>query len=327
MTEATSSARASTEQQGTVLVTGAAGFLGSRVVSKLSEEGHHRVIATDVVTSPKSDALAALPGVEFRALDLRDHTALELSVAESSHVVHLAAVRGQASQARPREGFEVNVGATHDLLTLAGSQGVRRFVYGSSHLVYGAFLDPHRARYVEEEGSVRPGLSLYAAAKLACEALMAPLSQTGGFTSVALRFGGIYGPGAAPDSNSGAMVAALQALDRGERPGIAWSRDTLQALIYVDDAARAVVKAVDSSADSFAVNVVGEPVSCADIYSTLVRLYGHEADVLDWQEERYRYQLVSGDRLRSDLQCPPVTTLEDGLRSIIEWHIAAKEQS
>ncbi len=321
MTEASSSGGgASSEQSGTVLVTGAAGFLGSRVVSQLSVQGRHQVIATDVVTSRTSDALAALPGVEFRPLDLRDHGELERAVSDATHVVHLAAVRGKASQARPREGFEVNIGATNDLLTLAGSHRVQRFVYGSSHLVYGAFPDPHRARFSEEEGAVRPGLSLYAAAKLACEALMAPLSQAAGFASIALRFGGIYGPGAAPDSNSGAMIAALKAIDRGDRPSVDWSRDSLHALIYVDDAARAVVKAIDTTAESFAVNVVGEPVSCLDIYTTLVRLYGHDPDTIDWLEERRRYQLVSGERLRSELDCPPGTTLEDGLRAIIDWH-------
>jgi UDP-glucose 4-epimerase len=308
---------------GTILVTGAAGFLGSRVVTQLSAAGWHQVIATDVVRSATTEQLAALPGVEFRVLDLRDHAALEGAVADTTHIVHLAAVRSQTSQEQPRLGFEVNVAATHDLMTLAGTHRTKAFVYGSSHLVYGAFQDPHRAPFTEEEGAVGSGLSLYAAAKLACEALMEPIALRGGFAAMALRFGGIYGPGAAPGSNSSEMLAVLDAIDRGERPAISWTPETVHALIYVDDAARAVVKAVDRATAAAAINVVGHPVRCREIYTSLVRLCGHDPELLEWPSKRARYQLVSDERLHSVLDCAPATSLDDGLRSIIAEHTGA----
>ena len=308
---------------GRVLVTGAAGFLGLRVVARLSAAGRHEVIATDVVRSPAGEALAALPGVEFRLADLRDHDALERVVGDATHIAHLAAVRSQASLANPRLGFEVNVAATHDLLNLAAASKVATFVYGSSHLVYGAFQDPHHAPYREEEAAVGAGQSLYAAAKLACEALMDPITRQGGVAATALRFGGIYGPGAAPGSNASAMLAALAALDRGERPAMTWTRDTLHALIYVDDAARAVVAALDVAGACPAVNVVGDPVRCGDLYDTLVRLYGRDPGLLDWCGEQARYQVVSGERLRTVVRSPPSTSLEQGLGSIIAEHRGA----
>jgi UDP-glucose 4-epimerase len=305
---------------GVVLVTGAAGFLGSRVVARLSGAGRHHVIAADAVRSPAVEALEALPSVEFRTIDLRDRGAVERAVADASHVVHLAAVRSQLSQEQPQLAFEVNVAATHELFMLASAHTIQAFVYGSSHLVYGDFRDPDRTPFTEEDARPGAGLSLYAAAKLACEALLEPIAARGGFSATALRFGGIYGPGAAPGSNSSAMLKALNAVDRGERPAISWSQDTLHALIYVDDAARAVVAAVDAAAPTFAVNVVGEPVRCGELYTTLVRLYGHDPSVIDWREERARYQLVSGERLRTVLACAPATGLHDGLRSIIAEH-------
>jgi nucleoside-diphosphate-sugar epimerase len=304
----------------TVLVTGAAGFLGSRVVAMLSDHGGYEVIATDVVTSPRSDELATLPRVAFHALDLRDHAALREIVQQASHVVHLAAMRSKASQANRREGFDVNVRATFDLFSIAADHGVRGVVYGSSHLVYGAFADPSRTAYVENDASPARGLSLYSAAKLACEAFLPPFADGGGFDYVALRFGGIYGPGAAAGSNTSLMLDVLTALDKGDKPFVSWCKDSLHALIYVDDAARAVVEAVARTSLNDAVNVVGPPVTTQEIYSTLVRLYGRQPDVLDWREERSRYQRVSGDRLRSALQCPPVTTLDAGLQSLIERH-------
>lgn len=306
-----------------VLVTGAAGFLGSRVVTRLSQGGGHRIIAVDAVRSMAVHALEALPNVEFRAFDLRDHDSVESAVAGATHVVHLAAVRSQLSEQQPQLAFEINISATHDLLTLAARHQVCRFIYGSSHLVYGDFHDAGRRPFTEDDAAPGSGLSLYAAAKLASEALMEPIARQGGFEATALRFGGIYGPGAATGSNSSAMLDALSAIDRGERPAVSWSRDTQQALIFVDDAARAVVAAIGAPNVVSAVNVVGEPVRILDIFSTLVSLYGHDPAVIDWRDERRRFQLVDGGRLRSVLACSPTTSLEDGLRSIIAEHLAS----
>ena len=123
----------------TVVVTGAAGFVGSHVVEQLSATGRFAVIATDVAGSPRAAALASLPGVRFQPADLRDATAVEALLRGADSVVHLAAVRGKASDAHPRDAYDTNVGATFDLVSLAARHQLRRFVYGSSHLVYGAF--------------------------------------------------------------------------------------------------------------------------------------------------------------------------------------------
>ena len=82
-------------------------------------------------------------------------------------VVHLAAVRGKASDAHPRDAYDTNVGATFDLVSLAARHQLRRFVYGSSHLVYGAFENPDRPPFTEDDAAVRRGLTLYSAGKLA----------------------------------------------------------------------------------------------------------------------------------------------------------------
>jgi nucleoside-diphosphate-sugar epimerase len=115
------------------------------------------------------------------------------------------------------------------------------------------------------------------------------------------------------------MLDVLAALDRGEQPAVTWSRETRQALIYVDDAARAVVRALDFPVSGTAVNVVDTPRTCDEIYSTLVRLYGGDPASLTWAS-RSRYQNVHGDRLVHELGCPPTTNLEAGLQHIIDWH-------
>jgi nucleoside-diphosphate-sugar epimerase len=308
----------------TVLVTGGAGFLGSRVVRMLSDEARYHVLATDIASSPKSDALAQLPNVEFRAMDLRDRDSLGDAVRSVGNIVHLAAVRLRASQAQPRQGFEVNVSATFDLLTMAADNGIRAFVYGSSQQLYGTFPDPDHPPFREEDGAVGPDVSLYGAAKLASEAFLAPFSVVGGFSYLALRFGGIYGPDAAEKSNSWAMLEALRAIDAGESVRIPWSKDSLHALVFVEDAARAVVRALELPLCNVAVNVTGDPVSSDELYSTLTRLYGADTASLEFSAERSRYQRVDQSRLRTGFGLRGATPLETGLQSIVDWHCASR---
>lgn len=310
-------------QRGTVLVTGAAGFLGSRVVALLSASGAYDVIASDVDAGQRAHELQAMPAVTFVPLELRDDAAVAEVVAGADYVVHLAALRSKVSQAGGRAPFDVNVAATYTLASAAGANGVKGFVYGSSHLVYGRFADPARW-FSEEDATPSPGLSLYAAAKLASESFVAAFSDAFGFDYVALRFGGIYGPQAAPGSNTSVMTEILACIDRGEKPVVSWTRDTKHCLIYVDDAARAVVKALEFRTRGTAVNVVNRPRTAELIYSALVRLYGADPSVLEWAATKSRYQQVTDARLTHKLQSPPATSLEEGLGSIIDWHRATR---
>jgi UDP-glucose 4-epimerase len=304
----------------TVVVTGAAGFLGSHVVELMSDAGDIDVIATDVVRSERTEALASLPGVRFQAVDLRDASAVAEILARCDSVVHLAAVRTKAAVARPREAYDINVGASYDLMSLATAHSVRRFIFGSSQSVYGKFADPHVSPFREEEAAVRAGLSMYAASKLAGEAFLAAFADSGGLQYLSLRFGGLYGPRVHIDSNGGLLLEALQALDGGQRAAIPWARDSVHTLTYVKDAATAVLRALEVHQTCMAVNVVGEPVSAERMYTALAKLAGKDTSELDWRNQRTRYQLVSSERLRTVLGLEQQTSLEDGLSELIGWH-------
>jgi UDP-glucose 4-epimerase len=304
-----------------VLVTGAAGFLGSHVVEQLSAAGSYDVVATDIGRSDRAAALADLDGVEYLAMDLRDTAALEAAVIASDAVVHLAAVRTQAASASPRDAHDVNVGATYDLLSLSARHRVERLVLGSTHSVYGAFDDPAVSAFTEEQACVRRGLSMYAASKLAAEAFAEAFANAGGAPYVILRYGTIYGPRANRDSNAGILLDMLVDLDQGKRPSVPWRRDAVHALVYVDDAALATVRALEAAdVERTAVNVVGPPVTAEELYTTLVRVYGGDPDGIEWRDERTRYQHVSSQRLASELGVTAPTDLHDGLHSLVDWY-------
>lgn len=308
----------------TVLVTGAAGFLGSRVVELLSETTDHRVLAVDVVENPRSKEIGELPNVQFRALDLRDADALEPVVAQADAIVHLAAIRTEAAKVRPKDAHDVNVGTTYDLLTLASSHGVKRFVFGSTNTLYGPYLDPDRAPYREDEPWVPQGINMYAATKLASEAYLEAFSGLGGPSYLALRIGPIYGPRVSPGSNGAMSLDVLQALDAGERPSLAWTADSIHSFVYVDDVVTAIIASITAEKANLAFNVVGTPVTTEEFVSRLMKVYGHDQAEVEWRGERVRYQRVSQDRMLEVLGFVPDTTHDEGLRAVIDWY---REQS
>jgi UDP-glucose 4-epimerase len=309
----------------TVLVTGGAGFLGSRVVELVAGTTRHRVIAMDVVESPRSRQLAQLPNVDFRAMDLRDTDSLEAVVSQSDAIVHLAAVRTEAAKTRPKDAHDVNVGTTYDLLSLATRHRTERFVFGSTNTLYGPYQDPDAPPFSEDQPWVCRGINMYAATKLASEAYLEAFAGLGGPAYLALRIGPVYGPRVSPGSNSAAVtLLILEALDRSDRPTVAWAKDAIHSFVYVDDVAKAVVAALTAQRTGMAVNVVGAPVTTETLCNRIVELYGHDPSCIEWKEERTRYQRVSQERMRDVLGFVPETTLDDGLQAVIDWHRAQR---
>jgi nucleoside-diphosphate-sugar epimerase len=305
---------------GPVLVTGAGGFLGSHVVELLSSRSEIEVVATDLVATERTDELARLPRVRFAAFDLRDTDAVAGAMAGCRSVVHLAGALTNASAANPRLALEVNVGVTHDLAALAAAHGLRRFVYGSSHAVYGTFQERGRRPFVESDAAIRLALSPYGASKLAAEAFLCAFTNAGGPQHVALRFGTIYGPRINPQSNGAMLLRILSALDAGHAPQVNWAREAVHGLIHVADAAEATWRALFTDSPASAINVVGDPVTSEALYGTLVEMYGGDPDRINWQSQRTRFQHVSRELLAEALGFQPTMSLRDGLRTVIDWH-------
>ena len=302
-----------------VLVTGAAGFVGSHVVELLATDPRAEVVATDAGGESRLNELGELDGVSAHLADLRDLSAIASLVADADVVVHLAAVRTQASAERPRDAHDVNVGVTYDLLAAARDADTKRVVLGSSHTVYGSFQDPHREPFAEDHAWSCSGINMYAATKLAGEAYLEAFASAGGPDYVALRLGTIYGPRSSPGSNATLMTDLITAIRAGTTPTIPWASTAQHGLIHVDDVAEAVRRAVFSDATRMPINVSGLPRTSKEIYGTLADMLGADPNSIVFDENRTRYQLVSQARLKQVLDFTPAVALEDGLRSVIDW--------
>ncbi len=186
-----------------VLVTGAAGFIGSHLVEALARQGDE-VIGVDnfdpfyprAMKERNLKEMGRLPGFTFREQDLLDAAALQTLLTPQTVIVHLAAKAGvRPSLADPVGYARANVTGTAAVIDAARGAGVSRVVFGSSSSVYG---DSTPVPFREDAVAVEP-VSPYAATKRAGELLFASVAPIYGFRVASLRFFTVYGPRQRPD--------------------------------------------------------------------------------------------------------------------------------
>ena len=187
----------------TILVTGAAGFIGAHVCQALAAAGQ-TVVGLDNYNDYydpqiKRDRVAALcPQVDIRVLDLTDRAGLEALFDElkPTAVIHLAAQAGvRYSLENPQAYVDSNLTGFVNILELCRHRGVEHLVYASSSSVYGDSATPP---FSEEQRIDRPR-SLYAATKAANELMAYTYAQLFGLKATGLRFFTVYGPWGRPD--------------------------------------------------------------------------------------------------------------------------------
>lgn len=187
----------------TILVTGAAGFIGANTCRALVERGES-VVGLDNYNDYydpqiKRDRVAALcPDVDIRALDLTDREGLAalFDEVQPTAVIHLAAQAGvRYSLQNPHAYVDSNLAGFVNMLELCRHRGVQHLVYASSSSVYGDSATPP---FSEDQRIDRPR-SLYAATKAANELMAYTYAQLYGLRATGLRFFTVYGPWGRPD--------------------------------------------------------------------------------------------------------------------------------
>lgn len=228
----------------TVLLTGAAGFIGSHVARRLGNDGH-RVVGVDhlgaqffpSLKQARIAALAGTPGFEFVRLDLAEPGAFGALVAtcRPEAVIHLAAQTGVRHSAEtPHLYVRNNVDAFVAVLEAARHHGVPRVLYASSSSVYGEAEGPCR----EDHPADRP-VSLYAATKRAGELAAHAYTRQFGVTTVGMRFFTVYGPWGRPDMAVWTMAERLAA---GEPVPLYNHGDVRRDFTFVEDVVEGVAR-------------------------------------------------------------------------------------
>ncbi len=293
----------------TVLITGSAGLVGHAVRRRL-ESGGVPVVPVDL------DGRSA-DGVPQVACDLTDEARVDevFSSTRPRTVVHCGGVSGPMVRPDdPMAAVRINVGGTGTLLEAARRHGVTRFVYCSSIAAYGSTP----AGPVPEETPLHP-TEVYGATKAAGEHLVEAYRHAHGLSVVSLRLVAVYGP----RRSTGCAIRNLL-VDAAEGRRTRWPvpADAPHQYVYVDDAALAVVAAVQHVDAVGVYNVTGgPPLTAADVVAA-VRSVDPRADAeLDPPDpaaaERWPAALDIG-AARRDLGYRPGVDIVDGIRAYRE---------
>jgi UDP-glucuronate 4-epimerase len=313
----------------TILVTGAAGFIGSHVAVALLKRGE-RVIGLDNLNPYYDPArkranlreiAAETDDASFELVegDLRDHGLLARLFGEQriDAVVHLAAMAGvRASVADPVTYYDVNLGGTLGLLEAARAQGCRRFVFASTSSVYGA---TERLPFREDDPADRP-LAPYPASKRSAELLGHAYHHLHGLSFVALRFFTVYGPRGRPDMLTYRLIDAMRTgvpleLYAGGRMTRDWT--------FVSDTVKGVVAAVDAELGYEVINLGrGEPVLVSRFIAEFERVTGRTVPFVEAPKPEADVDCTHADitKARRLLGYEPSVDVAEGARLAVEWY-------
>ena len=302
----------------TALVTGAAGFVGSQLVARLSREGW-RVVATDLAR-PDDAPRPAPSGAAERDLDVRDGEAVSALIAEvrPDVVFHLAAQASVAASMRdPPHDVAVNVLGTVHLARAAVASGVRRIVHFSTG---GALYGEPLYHPVDEQHPARPS-SVYGASKLAAELYLDALTSAGGTSLSVLRPGNIYGPGQVHTREYGVIGIFAGRMLRGESVTIFGDGEESRDYVFIDDVVDAALAAAR-----------GSPATClvgSGVATTTRRIFDLVAEATSYGRAP-RYEPARPGEIRRVALSPrlagerwgwrPATPLERGIALAVEWH-------
>jgi UDP-glucuronate 4-epimerase len=312
----------------TVLVTGAAGFIGSHLVDRLVDEGL-RVVGVDNFCDFYSesakranlDGAMAAEGFELEELDIRDRDAVFATFAEHQPhtVLHLAAMAGvRPSIADPAYYTAVNLDGTVNLLDAAAAANTQRFVFASSSSVYG---NNEKAPFAETDNVDYP-ISPYAATKKSGEVICHTYWHLYQMPITCLRFFTVFGPRQRPDL----AIARFLRLIRDDQPiPMFGDGSSSRDYTYIDDiitGVRAAMSVTTAEAGYRVYNLGGnQPVSLKEMIQTIERVTGKQAQIQQKPTQPGDVNRTWADLTRSqqELDYHPTTSLEEGIRRQWAW--------
>jgi len=309
-----------------ILVTGGKGFIGSKIVEMLSNDGHHLIVVDnhDTYDIMTTEELHKLYDWRTRNWKAKNVTLINGDVLDRlvclkafSHnpdiVIHLATYpRAKIVDRDPILGIPKVINTTTNLLWHAEKFGVRKFVYVSSSMVYGDFVDG-----MKEDGKTKPK-NIYGEAKLTGERLVKLFAKRDNLNYNIIRPSGVYGPGDMPDR----VVSKFFDKAMNNQPITLHNGENKVDFTYRRDAARGIVLAALSPVANVSFNITaGKATSLRTLAEKIIALTGSESEIEDIGDHMLypmRGTLDIG-RARDLLDYEPEFTLDEGLASYYDW--------
>lgn len=303
-----------------ILVTGAAGFIGSYVCERLVNRGFNVVGLDDMSLGLARNIRGDVNFIQADASKL-DDLQDSLSGLEIQGIIHLAGQSGgELSFSETLYDCKSNVLSTLSLLEFAKSRSIRKLVHASSVAVYGA--GGNDGDFLDEEQKLNP-TSPYGVSKSAAESYLRVLSEKNGVSATSLRFFNVYGPGQDLSRLDQGMLSIYlsQALS-GSKISIKGSQKRYRDFVNVKDAAIACEKALGLSHNGHkAVNVcTGNKTTVSQALEILNEEFNNELsfEFLDSTPGDVEGWLGSTKKIKSVLGWSPEIEFNSGFRRMIK---------
>jgi UDP-glucose 4-epimerase len=311
-----------------ILITGGAGFIGSYLVEELIPMKPSKIVIIDNFirgSQANMKNFSENPVVEFHEGDIRDLTLLNDCMKGCDYVFHMAALRINACAADHKEGFDVMIKGTFDVIELALKHQIKKIIYSSSASVYGMavhFPTP-------ETDNPYNNQTFYGGAKLLGEQLLRSYKFMHNLDYVALRYFNVYGPRMDTDGKyTEVMIRWLDCIREGKPPLIYGDGTTSMDFIYVQDVAKANVAALVSTATDEVFNV-GSCIetSLKELLYTLLKVNSSSLTP-EFRSENtvnpVQRRLADISKAENILRFKASVSLESGLRKLSDWYFSAK---
>ena len=309
------------------LVTGAAGFIGSRVIEMLIEQGH-AVTGVDNLNDAydirikeyRLRKLQALPGFTFQKLDISERGSVEKLPAFDA-VINLAARAGvRASVENPWVFVETNVTGTLNLLELCRRNGIRKFILASTSSIYGANAPHPTPETADSDHPLQP----YAASKKAAEVLSHSYHALYGIDVSVVRYFTVYGPAGRPDMS---IFRFTRWISEGEPLQLFGDGEQSRGFTYVDDIARGTIAALKPLSYEI-INLGGhEVITMNALIALLEERIGRKAIIERHPPNQADMLTNQADvtKAGSLLDWQPKVGLEEGVTRLVEWYNAERD--
>jgi Nucleoside-diphosphate-sugar epimerases len=309
------------------LVTGAAGFIGSRVTEMLVDQGH-TVTGVDNMNDAydirmkeyRLRKLQALSGFNFQKLDISDRADVEKLPAFEA-VINLAARAGvRDSIADPWAFIESNLTGTLNLLELARQRGIKKFIQASTAGIYGANPPLPTPENAESDHPLQP----YAASKKSAEVLCYSYYFMHSLDVTVLRYFTVYGPAGRPDM---VMFRFAKWISEGQPVHLYGTGDQSRGFTFLDDIARGTILALRPMGFE-TINLGGhETITINQMISMLEELTGKKAQVM--RHPAHRADILANwadiSKAKRLLGWEPQMDLVEGMKHMVDWYREERE--
>lgn len=313
-----------------VVVIGGAGLIGSHTVDALTREDVGEIVVYDnFVRGTAENLTEALKDPRVKIFDvggdITQTDILEKAFEGADGVFHFAALWLLQCLDFPRAAFDVNIRGTFNVLEACVSHGVKKLVYSSSASVYGDALEEP----MTEEHPFN-NKTFYGATKIAGEAMATSFYHRYKLPFVGLRYMNVYGP---RQDYHGAYIAVimrmLDNIDQGKPMQLYGDGSQAYDFVYVGDCAKANVRAMKSEVPDQFYNVgTGKRTSILELAQIVQKLTGTKDNIefLPQGQTFVKNRIGCPEKAKSEIDFSASVELEEGLKQLIEWRNAHKEE-